>query len=63
MRTLLVKPLPFQSLGNGAVTMAFRKNVIEDVKYFDDRLDVGAAGCSGDSRFGIGCWPKHDHSL
>jgi glycosyltransferase involved in cell wall biosynthesis len=35
-------------IGAGA-NMAFRKNVIENIKYFDDRLDVGAAGCSGDS--------------
>lgn len=35
-------------IGAGA-NMAFRKSAIEDVNYFDDRLDVGAAGCSGDS--------------
>ncbi len=35
-------------IGAGA-NMAFRKKAIEDVNYFDDRLDVGAAGCSGDS--------------
>ena len=29
--------------------MAFRKTVLEEVGYFDERLDVGAAGCSGDS--------------
>lgn len=35
-------------IGAGA-NMAFRKMAIERVNYFDDRLDVGAAGCSGDS--------------
>jgi hypothetical protein len=36
-------------LGHWAgANMAFR-NAIESVNYFDDRLDVGAAGCSGDS--------------
>ena len=35
-------------IGAGA-NMAFRKMAIEDVNYFDERLDVGAAGCSGDS--------------
>jgi glycosyltransferase involved in cell wall biosynthesis len=35
-------------IGAGA-NMAFRKSAIEKVNYFDDRLDVGAAGCSGDS--------------
>ena len=35
-------------IGAGA-NMAFRKSAIQAVNYFDDRLDVGAAGCSGDS--------------
>ncbi len=35
-------------IGAGA-NMAFRKSAIEKVNYFDQRLDVGAAGCSGDS--------------
>jgi glycosyltransferase involved in cell wall biosynthesis len=35
-------------IGAGA-NMAFRKKVFETVGYFDERLDVGAAGCSGDS--------------
>jgi glycosyltransferase involved in cell wall biosynthesis len=35
-------------IGAGA-NMAFRKTLIEAVGYFDERLDVGAAGCSGDS--------------
>jgi GT2 family glycosyltransferase len=39
---------PVWEIGAGA-NMAFRKAVFEDVGYFDARLDVGAAGCSGDS--------------
>ncbi|WP_373055890.1 glycosyltransferase family 2 protein [Zunongwangia sp. H14] len=35
-------------IGAGA-NMAFRKKALEVVGYFDVRLDVGAAGCSGDS--------------
>lgn len=35
-------------IGAGA-NMAFRKTVLEKVGFFDERLDVGAAGCSGDS--------------
>ena len=35
-------------IGAGA-NMAFRKSILEDLNYFDERLDVGAAGCSGDS--------------
>jgi glycosyltransferase involved in cell wall biosynthesis len=35
-------------IGAGA-NMAFRKTAIEAVNFFDDRLDVGAAGCNGDS--------------
>lgn len=35
-------------IGAGA-NMAFRKKALEVVDYFDIRLDVGAAGCSGDS--------------
>lgn len=35
-------------IGAGA-NMAFRKSLLESVGYFDERLDVGAAGCSGDS--------------
>ena len=27
--------------------MAFRKAIFEEVGYFDELLDVGAAGCSG----------------
>lgn len=39
---------PVWEIGAGA-NMAFRKTVLEEVSYFDERLDVGAAGCSGDS--------------
>jgi GT2 family glycosyltransferase len=37
-------------IGAGA-SMAFRREVFERVGYFDERLDVGRAGCSGDSEF------------
>lgn len=39
---------PVWEIGAGA-NMAFRKSVFDDVGFFDERLDVGAAGCSGDS--------------
>jgi glycosyltransferase involved in cell wall biosynthesis len=39
---------PVWKIGAGA-NMAFRRSVFEDVGYFDERLDAGAAGCSGDS--------------
>lgn len=39
---------PVWEIGAGA-NMAFRKAVFEQVGYFDELLDVGAAGCSGDS--------------
>lgn len=39
---------PVWEIGAGA-NMAFRKGVFEKAGYFDERLDVGAAGCSGDS--------------
>lgn len=37
-------------IGAGA-NMAFRREVFDLVGLFDERLDVGAAGCSGDSEF------------
>ena len=37
-------------IGAGA-SMAFRREVFDRVGYFDERLDVGQAGCSGDSEF------------
>lgn len=42
--------VPVWCIGAGA-NMAFRCQVFELVGYFDERLDVGAAGCSGDSEF------------
>lgn len=41
---------PVWKIGAGA-SMAFRRTVFEHVGYFDERLDAGAAGCSGDSEF------------
>jgi glycosyltransferase involved in cell wall biosynthesis len=45
-----MKPMgvPVWDIGAGA-NMAFRREVFEQVGFFDTRLDVGAAGCSGDS--------------
>lgn len=40
--------VPVWDIGAGA-NMAFRREVFDWVGYFDPRLDVGAAGCSGDS--------------
>jgi glycosyltransferase involved in cell wall biosynthesis len=42
--------VPVWDIGAGA-NMAFRKEVFDLVGFFDERLDVGAAGCSGDSEF------------
>ncbi|HEX8356727.1 MAG TPA: glycosyltransferase [Segetibacter sp.] len=48
-KRFLTSPAPrVWEIGAGA-NMAFRKEVLEKVNYFDERLDVGAAGCSGDS--------------
>jgi glycosyltransferase involved in cell wall biosynthesis len=41
---------PVWEIGAGA-NMAFRRGAFEKVGFFDERLDVGAAGCSGDSEF------------
>lgn len=41
---------PVWEVGAGA-SMAFRRRAFETVGYFDERLDVGAAGCSGDSEY------------
>jgi GT2 family glycosyltransferase len=40
--------VPVWEIGAGA-NMAFRRKVFNQVGLFDKRLDVGAAGCSGDS--------------
>jgi len=40
--------VPAWCVGAGA-NMAFRRKLFEQVGDFDERLDVGAAGCSGDS--------------
>ncbi len=39
---------PVWEIGAGA-NMAFRKSVFEKTRYFNELLDVGAAGCNGDS--------------
>ena len=44
------KPFPAWEIGAGA-SMAFRREVFDKIGYFDERLDVGQAGCSGDSEF------------
>jgi glycosyltransferase involved in cell wall biosynthesis len=41
---------PAWEVGAGA-SMAFRREIFEHAGLFDERLDVGAAGCSGDSEF------------
>ena len=44
------KGVPVWEIGAGA-NMAFRRTAFDRVGWFDERLDVGAAGCSGDSEF------------
>ena len=41
---------PAWNIGAGA-NMAFRRSAFQKAGLFDERLDVGAAGCSGDSEF------------
>jgi GT2 family glycosyltransferase len=41
---------PAWGIGAGA-SMAFRREIFDRVGFFDERLDVGQAGCSGDSEF------------
>ena len=41
---------PAWEIGAGA-SMAFRREVFDRAGLFDERLDVGAAGCSGDSEY------------
>ncbi|HVB02384.1 MAG TPA: glycosyltransferase [Chitinophagaceae bacterium] len=42
--------VPVWEIGAGA-NMALRREIFHIVGYFDERLDVGAAGCSGDSEY------------
>lgn len=44
----LPKGVPVWEIGAGA-NMAFKRNVFDKIGYFDERLDAGASGCSGDS--------------
>lgn len=41
---------PAWEIGAGA-SMAFRRSCFKTAGWFDERLDVGAAGCSGDSEY------------
>ena len=41
---------PSWKIGAGA-SMAFRREIFGMLGFFDERLDVGAAGCSGDSEY------------
>ncbi|ACI56217.1 glycosyl transferase family 2 [Rhizobium leguminosarum bv. trifolii WSM2304] len=41
---------PVWTIGAGA-SQAFRRKVFEEIGLFDVRLDMGAAGCSGDSEY------------
>lgn len=49
-KTHLPYGVPAWEIGAGA-SMAFRREAFAHVGGFDERLDVGAAGCSGDSEF------------
>lgn len=44
------RAFPAWDIGAGA-SMAFRRQIFEQVGLFDERLDVGQAGCSGDSEY------------
>jgi GT2 family glycosyltransferase len=41
---------PAWRIGAGA-SMAFRRQIFDQIGFFDERLDVGQAGCSGDSEY------------
>ncbi|QHL89096.1 glycosyltransferase [Nibribacter ruber] len=47
-KSTLPKGPPVWEIGAGA-NMAFRREVFQEVGYFDELLDAGAAGCNGDS--------------
>lgn len=47
-KNTLHKGPPVWEIGAGA-NMAFRKSIFDEVGLFDELLDVGAAGCNGDS--------------
>jgi GT2 family glycosyltransferase len=47
-RQHLAGGVPVWEIGAGA-SMAFRRALFEEIGGFDERLDAGAAGCSGDS--------------
>ena len=44
------RAFPAWDIGAGA-SMAFRREVFKNIGLFDERLDVGQAGCSGDSEY------------
>ena len=47
---------PAWTVGAGA-SMAFRREIFDRVGFFDERLDAGQAGCSGDRNSGIAYSP------
>lgn len=49
-RTDRIRGCPVWEIGAGA-NMAFRRETFRHAGLFDERLDVGAAGCSGDSEY------------
>jgi glycosyltransferase involved in cell wall biosynthesis/peptidoglycan/xylan/chitin deacetylase (PgdA/CDA1 family) len=49
-RAMYTTVFPAWEVGAGA-SMAFRRGVFGRAGYFDERLDVGQAGCSGDSEY------------
>jgi GT2 family glycosyltransferase len=49
-RVTRAKGCPAWTIGAGA-NMAFRRTIFDAIGLFDERLDVGQAGCSGDSEY------------
>jgi GT2 family glycosyltransferase len=47
-RATRARACPVWEIGAGA-SMAIRRSVLQEIGGFDERLDVGAAGCNGDS--------------